>query len=84
MTNQQQMPALERRAALGAVGRSIAATELERLAGLPVSALHRPWHDVLEAAEDCSAIARVFAQAVAVVHLDDVSAPRAARMFRSR
>jgi hypothetical protein len=78
------MPALERRAALSAVGGSVGAPGLERLSGLPVSALHRPGHDVLEAAEDCTAIARVLAQAVAVIHLDGVSAPRAARLFRSR
>ena len=63
--------------AVGARRGRVGAGRLERLPRLPVRALHRPWHDVLEPAEHGAAVAGVLGEPEAVGGLDGVSAPRA-------
>lgn len=76
------MGVAERGAAMRALAPDVEARRLQRLPGFPVRPLHRPWDDVLEAAEDRAPVTGVLAEPVAVVGLDCVSAPGAAQRFR--
>jgi hypothetical protein len=59
MANKEDVGFFQRHSAEGAIGRSIGPRRLERLACLPVRALHRPRHHVLEAAEHGTAVTGV-------------------------
>jgi hypothetical protein len=77
VANQEQVCVFERGSALRAdlvlAGRS---EWLGRLARFPVRALDRPGDDVLEPAEDGTAVAGMLGQAITIVGLDGVPAPR--------
>ena len=76
--DEQDVRLLERGGAEGALRRPIGAGRLERLAGFPVCALHRPRHHVLEPAEHRAAVAGVLRRAVPVRAVDGGAAPGAA------
>jgi hypothetical protein len=82
VSDEQQVGVAERRAAVSALARSVEPARLDRLPRLPVCALQRPRHDVLEPAEHRAAVPSVFGEPVAVARLDRIAAPGASQGFR--